>query len=407
MTRHLFRLVGAVALLTGLLGGTAGAADAATEPTRSGWTAGWQAPVASSVDLALPAGPYTLRDNVRVTAAGTALRLRLSNRFGDRAATFGPVTVALPTQPGTPVPQPDTARTLRFGGSERVTVEVGQDTLSDPVAFPVEYATELLVSVLLPEPPGRATLHPAAIQSTWLATGDHVADGSAEAFAKKTAHYYLTGIQVETGPHPGLVVAFGDSITDGVGARSGSNQRWPDLLADRLRTQPAESRFAVGNAGISGNKVLDYNEPLTTAGEAALRRFDRDALEQPGIRTVVLLEGINDIRRREPPTAEQLTDGYRQLVERARAAGVRVLGATLLPMGGNPGYTAEKEAIREQVNTWIRTSGAFDAVLDLDAATRDPADPHRMRAEYHAGDWLHPSGAGYRAMADAVDLALL
>jgi lysophospholipase L1-like esterase len=221
---------------------------------------------------------------------------------------------------------------------------------------------------------------------------------------------FLSGVEVETTASPGPVVAaFGDSITDGYQSTPGANRRWPDRLAERLAARDANRAAAVVNTGISGNRVLS-DGAITIFGQNALSRFDRDVLSIPGVTHVVVLEGVNDLgmagNRASPPTAEALIAGYRQLIGRAHAHGLKIYGATILPYGGAGYFAPQGETVRTAVNAWIRTFHEFDGVIDLDAAIRDPAKPERMRAELQSGDWLHPNDAGYKVMGDAVDLSL-
>jgi lysophospholipase L1-like esterase len=217
-----------------------------------------------------------------------------------------------------------------------------------------------------------------------------------------TATYrpYLTGVEVEAASAQPVIVAFGDSITDGAASTIDTNRRWPDVLAERLK-----GRAAVINAGISGNRVL-IDGPASNAGESALTRFDRDVLAMPGVTHLIVLEGVNDIAGRPYPTAAQVIAGYRQLIERAHAHGIKVYVGTILAFGGPGNHPVEPYKTREAINAWIRSNKDADGFIDFDAATRDPSDPLTMRAAWQSGDWLHPSDAGYRAMGEAVDLKL-
>ena len=213
---------------------------------------------------------------------------------------------------------------------------------------------------------------------------------------------------METAAAPGpVIVAFGDSITDGYLSTTGANRRWPDRLAERLTARFPGRAVAVVNAGIGGNRVLSEGA-IAIFGQSALSRFDRDVLSVPGATHVIVLEGVNDLgaSRTAPPTAAELIAGYRQLIARAHAHGLKIIGATILPYGGAGYFGAPGEAQRQAINTWIRTGHEFDGVTDLDAATRDPAKPERLRADLQSGDWLHPNDAGYRVMGEAVDLGL-
>jgi lysophospholipase L1-like esterase len=268
------------------------------------------------------------------------------------------------------------------------------------------------VSVYLPDRTGRATLHWDAYQVNWVsAPGDHAAEAGSGAFVTPVTHwYYLSALVVQSSGAAGTVVALGDSITDGVGSTVGGNARWPNDLAERLdaRAGPA---LSVVDEGIGGNRVLAGSRVYGVSAEA---RFARDALDQPGVRDIILLEGINDIGFSARPvnpdeviTAARIIAGYERLIAEAHARHIRIFGATLLPFRGAGYYTRAGEATREAVNGWIRTSGAFDGIIDFDKVMRDPADPLRLNPVYDSGDHLHPDDAGYLAMADAANLEML
>ncbi|MFF0835755.1 MULTISPECIES: GDSL-type esterase/lipase family protein [unclassified Streptomyces] len=380
------------ALLLASVPGTA--AKAVAETTAPRWTGSWEA-APSGTAAALPGAAF--RNVVHLSVGGGAVRVRLSNRLGTAPLRLGAVTVALRRGAGADA-VPGTLRTATFQGAPTATVPPGRDLLTDPVPLAVPAAADLLVTVLTPDGSGPATFHRTALQTSYLApvgTG-HAADETGAAYTRATGSwYYVTGVDV-LGTAEGSVVAFGDSLTDGNGSTPGANHRWPDRLAGRL------TRLGVLNAGVAGNRLLRDG-----TGPSALARLDADALDRAGARTLVVLEGINDIKG--TPVADDpaaFADAYRALVARAHARGVRVVGVTLTPYAGYTAYTAAGEAVRRKVNAFIRTGGAFDAVADADAAVRDPARPERIRPGYDPGDHLHFNDAGMRAIADTVAAVL-
>lgn len=395
-----------VALLLLLLG--TAPAHAAT-PDRRGatekWTGTWAA-AASGTALPLPGA--SIRNVVHTSVGGTTARVRLSNRLGIRPLRLGSVTLALQEHGYFPRPDavPGTMRQVLFDGRPTAVVPAGKEIVSDPVRLQVPGDSNLLVTVHTPHDDGPATYHRIAKQTNFLAYGaDRTADvGGAHYTSTVRSWYYVTGVDVRTARAAGSVVALGDSLTDGVGTTPDSNRRWPDRLADRLATLPPRHRLGVLNAGISGNRVLNDR-----SGPSALERLDADVLRRSGVRAVIVLEGINDVM-----TDAAGRDGikayrkaYRTIAERARAKGIRVIGATLTPYGGHLAHTAKREALRQQVNRYIREEAPFDAVVDFDAAVRDPKRPDRIRPAFDPGDHLHFNDAGMLALARAVDLKAL
>ncbi|MEU6777407.1 SGNH/GDSL hydrolase family protein [Streptomyces sp. NPDC046759] len=360
------------------------------------WTGSWET-APSGTATALPGA--AIRNVVHLSVGGTAVRIRLSNRFGTSPLHLGTVTVALRRAAG-PDAVPGTLRTATFGGAPTVTVPPGQDTVTDPVSLPVPAAADLLVTVYTPEADGPATSHQTALQTSYLAPAGagRAADEDGAVYSTTVSRwYYVTGVDV-LGTATGSIVAFGDSLTDGNGSTPDTNRRWPDRLAERVRA----AGLGVLNAGISGNRLLRDG-----TGPSALARLDADALDRTGARVLVVLEGINDIKG--TPTADDVTayaDAYRALVARAHARGVRVVGVTLTPFRGFSAYTQAREAVRQRVNAFIRTGGTFDAVADADAALRDPTDPTRLLPAYDPGDHLHFNDAGMAVVADTVRPAL-
>ncbi len=346
----------------------------------------------------------TVRDVVHTSIGGSGLRIRLSNAFGSAPVTFGHAYVGVQASGAALVAGSN--RQVTFGGSPSVTIPVGAQVLSDPLPGTFPAQTNLAVSLHLQGAGGTVTGHNAAHQTSYVSsTGDHAAEESAAAFTTTmTSWYWLDGVVV-TAPHTvDAVAALGDSITDGTDSTTNANNRWTDVLARRLLQRPAAQQMGVLNEGIAGNMVTGERK-----GVSAQTRFDRDVLSQPGLETVILLEGINDINLGGPDgqgtSADALIAGYGQLIARAHARGKCIAGGTLTPFEGSDRFTEPREAVRQAVNSFIRTSGEFDAVIDFDRAVRDPAHPSRYLPRYDSADHLHPSDAGHQAMGDAVNLS--
>jgi lysophospholipase L1-like esterase len=364
----------------------------------------------------------TIRQVVRTSIAGDAVRIRLTNEFGDQPLVVGEVHVALRAGAGTDI-VPSTDRTVTFGGATGVTIPAGTPAISDPVELSLAPASDLVVSLYLPRRTLVTTVHGFAFQENVVAYGNVTGATAVTATATFMEWYFLSGVSVRTRSRDaGAIVALGDSVTDGAQTQNNADHRWPDLLAQRLRDAPGFPERGVLNLGISGNRVLyDPNPPAGSAaecfaalfGQSALRRFDRDVVAQPNARFVIVLLGINDIGHpgtdavsSEAVTAADLIGGYRQLISRARQAGIAIFGGTLMPFKDDAFgyYSPANERVRQQVNRWIRTSGEYDGVVDFDLATRDPADPVRLRPAFDSGDHLHPNDLGAAAMAAAVPL---
>ena len=351
----------------------------------------------------------TIRAVVHTSIGGRALRVKLSNLRSTSPLAVGAVDIAEQANGATAVP--GTHHPVTFGHARTFTISTGAEVLSDPIEMTVGADENLLVSVDLPQATTSATWHSDAFDQSYISVpGDHTAEDSATNYpTATTSWYFVSGLDVMSTKATGTVVTFGDSITDGYNTPIGAYATWPEDLARRLDDGAAP--MAVVNAGIGGNRVLT-DVPNIWQGISAIKRFGHDALGEPGVRDVILLEGINDIGNNAGPdggplTTQELIDGYQNLIAQAHAAGVRIIGATMLPDYGNGYYTASAEAIRQAVNDWIRTSGAFDGVIDFDTVMRDPADPKSLNPTYDSGDHLHPNATGMQAMANAVDLGLL
>jgi lysophospholipase L1-like esterase len=414
-------IVAVLALAAGAAVPALTSAGQASSPTRTGhWINTWASMPQLTEPHNLPPAPYTeenlvlddttLRQTVRVTAGGQRMRLRFSNAFGGVALPITKVSIALPAEgkAGARAIAPGTSQQVTFQGRPSVTIPIGALAVSDPLNFLLRPGTNLTVTIYLAE--GQAsnlvTSHPGSRTTSHLLRGDHVtAEDLPEATA--TAHwYFLSGVEVWARSTTNVLAIVGDSLTDGRGSTTDGNDRWPDQLYDRLRS----ANLAIINQAAGGNRVL--NDGL---GPNVLARFDRDVLAQSGVRWLILFEGVNDIGTAEATpaaqkqVAEDLIAAYESLIVRAHAHGIRVYGATITPFVGSfyDDPDGLREAARQTVNQWIRTSRQFDAVLDFDKAVRDPAGPTRLLPAYDTGDHLHMNPTGYKAIAESVPSWLL
>lgn len=356
----------------------------------------------------------TVRNVVRISAGGQRIRLRFTNEFGAKPLAIGAASVSLADAAGAIVP--NTTRVVKFGGKTSTVIAQGAPLFSDAIDLPVKALGTLSISVFFPEDAGACTCHTMGLQQAYVsAPGDFTAAAEFQPARTISARPFISGVDVEV-KKGGAIVAIGDSITDGAGSSAGANRRWPDRLAERLVKARLNEAWGVVNAGMSGNRMM-----MEGIGPSALARFDRDVLAQSGVAYVIVVEGINDLGvafgRRPPggvglpqspqkPTADVLIHGYRQLIARAHARGVKVIGATIAPYQGANYWSEEGEAERQAVNKWIRTGGEFDGIIDFDAALRDPSSPLKIADGKHSGDHLHGSDAGYEAAANAINLRL-
>jgi lysophospholipase L1-like esterase len=414
-----------VGLILGLTSSTSSRAPSARIATRNAavvgrarghWVASWTAsPEAAGPGTAFDGGfrDQTIRNVIYTSAGGTLARVRLDNTFGTGSLLIGRAAIGVVAHGASLVP--GSTMTLTFGGKGSIVVAPGRQVFSDPIHLTVRPLESLAVSVFVPQPTGPPTQHDDAKEANYVVGGDHVLATSQSRSAHPLESWYLvSGLDVWAGGGEHALVALGDSITNGNGTVSGANARWPDDLERRLYARPGGSVLSVVGAGIDGNRVLN---PSACCGQSAVARFGRDVLSQAGVREVIVLEGINDIGLgssnsplavpRVNVSAQQIIAGYEQLIARAHAAGLKIFGATLTPFKGSHNWTAAGEAKREAVNAWIRRSGAFDGVINFARAVAKPGDPKRLNPRFDDGDHLHMDDAGYQAMADAVNLAML
>lgn len=373
-------------------------------------------PPATSGQSLLHFNDQTIRQIVHITLGGTRLRVVVANTFGTIGLRIGAASVALRDREAVVVPR--SVRPLTFSGAAQATIPAGETATSDPVDLVAPDFADLAIDLFLPDDSAAmrspVTTHPASWQTGYVSpAGNHAGETALPVRAttryrrgdglESATWFFLTRVEVAAPPDTGVIVALGDSITDGTASGIDTNNRWPDHLARRLFA--GGTRMAVLNAGIGGNRVLAEGN-----GPAALARFDRDVLAQPGVTAVIVLEGINDIgqaRQAASPGGADLIAGHTRMIERAHARGLRIYGATLTPFEGANYWTPEGEAKRRQLNEWIRESKTYDGVFDFDAAVRDPEHPTRTLAKYDAGDHLHLNAAGYEAVAGTIDLSLL
>ena len=401
-----FRLV--IVLLTAV--STVSAQSTATKPSPASWVGTWAAsPFDGDPWHTIPTlVESTLREIVHTSIAGKSVRVRLTNEFGTEPLRIDAATIA--TSAGVSSIDAASLHDLMFGGSPSIVIPPGAEVLTDPVAMATPASANLAISIYLPlQQISDVSVHSSAQQDNFFETGNHVRDASFAEPVVTPSWYFLKGVDVEpANGHAAAIVAFGDSITDGALSTENANHRWTDYLSARLQSNPATAHLAVLDEGIGGNCVL-----IHCVGQNALARFDRDVLSQAGVKYVIVLESINDIGALHNPnlpnyklTAEDLEQGLAQLVARAHEHGIAVFGATLTPYKGAGYFTENGEQIRRSVNHWILTAGVFDATIDFDKATGDPANPLTFASQYDSGDHLHPKDAGYAAMADSIDLSL-
>ena len=358
-----------------------------------------------------PAQDVTLRELVRTSTGGSSVRLRVSNAFGTAPLIILGIDLARALSPGSSRIDPATSHHVLFNGARSVTIPAGAEYLSDPVPMRMSALSTLAVSMHFNGLPEKQTGHPGSRATSYVAPGDRLS--AVELSGAKTVDHWYFLSEVDVGGATPAIAVLGDSIVDGHGVASNSNERWTDFLIERLKTAPATRGVAVLNVGIGSNCLVE-----ACVAPSAVSRFSRDVLERSGVKYVIILEGLNDLgmlTRDAPATPEahqalvrRMVNALAQMVERAHERGVKVIGGTIMPYGGSGYYhpDAANEADRQAVNAWIRAPGHCDAVIDFDALMRDPAHPNRLRKEFDSGDGLHPSDEGYRMMGKAVPLSL-
>lgn len=389
-------------------------AQNAARAQRDSWAASWAAAPAFAVGPEL--AYQTIRQTVRLSVGGNRIRVRFTNENSVNSLIIGAAHLAMPGEsPGSIDPATD--HRLTFNGQGGISVPAGAPIYSDPVYLDVAALSSMTISIFVPRYTGPSTVHPDGNATTIISGEGDFTDASVipEPTAS-TARIFLSEVDVASATKPmASIVTVGDSITDGALSTIDSNHRWPDRLAERLIRSPQFAHIGIANAGISGNRIL-HDLPESAYGPSLLARLDRDVLSVPGLKWVVLLEGVNDIGHstaahlpEQEASAQDIIAGMRQIIERVEARGAKIIGATLTPFEATRYlgfYSSDGEAKRQAVNQWIRTSNSFDAVVDFDAALRDPAHPSRLRAEFDSGDHIHPNDAGYQKMADAINLSL-
>lgn len=408
-----------LAILVGTL--AAGCLPAQAKPRAARPAVVWVASWGASQQIpephnALPAEDMhdaTLRQIFHLSVGGQVLRVHISNAFGTEALHFTSVHVARPLSPSSAAIDPKSDRSLTFAGKQDVTIPPGAEFVSDPLEYAVAPLSDLAVTFHLDDAPAQETGHPGSRATSYYVHGDAVSAANLSEPRHVDHWYQVSEIDVQAAAGARAVIALGDSITDGHGATTNGNDRWTDVLAQRLQASPATRNIGVSNQGIGGNHLLTDG-----LGPNALARFDRDVLAPTGVQWVIVFEGVNDLgglaRDGEVPAAEhaalvqRVLAAYQQIIARAHAHGLRVYGATITPYVGSTYYHPGplSEADRQAVNQWIREPGHFDAVIDFDAVVRDPQHSDQLLPAYDCGDHLHPSPAGYKAMADAIPLSL-
>ncbi|WP_188456471.1 SGNH/GDSL hydrolase family protein [Virgibacillus oceani] len=369
------------------------------------WTGAWNASMQAPYEDGISQKGFenrTVRQIIHPHLDGKKMRIRLSNTFGKDPLSIEEIHVAV-SKSGSEI-VPGTDQQVTFGGDQSVTIPPGKEKFSDPISFKVNRGKNLAVSLYVSDETGPATWHPHSMQTTYISNGNHVSDANTEAFkTNEEAWFWLAGVDVMPDPSVnGAIVVMGSSIANGNHSTVNANHRWPDYLAKRLKQENAATKMSVLNAGISANQLIN-SEP--DKGENALARLERDVFSQTGVKAVILHQGLNDIRHHPDYGAEKIIERMKQIIKATHEQGLKIYGGTLTPFKDSGMYTEKGEKTRQEVNHWIRNKAEFDGVIDFDKALRDPKDPKRYLSKYDAGDHLHPNDAGYKKMAEAIDLS--
>jgi lysophospholipase L1-like esterase len=377
------------------------AATTAAQQWVDTWAAGRQLVETANLPPAPGLSGNTLRQIVHVSVGGTALRMQLSNEFGNTSVTMDAVHIAVSRGGGAIDTTTDTK--VLFSGATSVTIPAGQQVFSDPFNFKLSPLSDVAITIHFASQSGNVTGHPGSRATSFIHAGNAVSAATFTSPVTVQHWYYIMNLNVFIPTPGGTLIAFGDSITDGRGSTTDGNNRWPDDLARRLQANAATLNVGVANEGIGGNALVSGG-----LGPTGASRFVHDVVDQRNPRWVIVLEGVNDIgAASSQQVATNLISAYQQLISEAHQAGIRAYGVPILPFGGSSFDTAGHQTSRQTVNSWIRTSGKWDAVIDLDAVVRDPANPNRLLANFDSGDHLHPNPAGYQAMANAISLSLI
>ncbi len=402
-------LLAAVCVLTQAVGAWGQESEPNANPTAARkWVDAWAVSyLSTTVNGTLQNVPtfnnQTLRLNMFVKLGGTALRVKLTNRFSTKPLVLGGAHVALRRAATGPEIVPETDRVLTFAGAKTLTLEADKEVWSDPVELTVQQHADVTISVFLPEATKPEAFHPTGLKTQYLAADDRCGDATlpvAGMGSRTTMYFFVSDVQVLAPAESKVIVALGDSITDGAASANDRNGAWPDVLSKRLPALPNGTPIGVINMGIGSNRLVTAD----AAGPTGVKRLEDDVLSRPNVSHLILMEGINDISYEQAP-AEQLIAAYEEVIDKAHAKGIKVFGATLLPIQNSRKDTPANEATRQAVNKWIREAGRFDAVLDFEKVVQDPQNPLRIRQDLTT-DYVHPNTEGYRLMGESVDLKL-